>query len=312
MNKFKNINSSSSSSSHNNFARATTSFAKRSVFCIGLLTLLGSVSYGLNSITVDGVTYEQVKFQKEFPLSLFIKHADGATFLKKTDLTKDQITSLVSSKAQNNDKNQSQLTQTTVDDGYSYERDSNNNITSVRTPDSVTAVVCNNFKDTPELTSVYIGNNIVKFGANNFEGEKLVKFEVSPENPHYTSENGDILSKDKTTLIRVPSGKEGKYTTPKSVKRIGPEAIRHTNKLSEIVVGEGVEEIQNSGISGRLDSLESIVISENVTKIDNDAFSGPFNALISISLPEKFQTEEEFERIGLGKNRLKLVKQKPQ
>ena len=137
-----------------------------------------------------------------------------------------------------------------------------------------------------------------------------MKFEVSPDNPHYSSEEGVILSKDKTALVRVPTGKEGKYTTPKGVKRIASEAIWHTTKLSEVVVGEDVEEIERLGISGRLDNLQSIVISQSVTEIHDGAFSGPFNALVSITLPEKFQSEQEFERIGLGAARWASLQRK--
>ena len=267
---------------------------------IPLLLLLASISYGLDSVTVGDVTYEQIKLKKEYPSSLFIEHAGGTAFIEKSKLTQDQVASIVSGQSQRNDVNTAQAGESPADDGYIYERDSGGNITSIRIPDAVRAVECTKFQDAPELTSVYIGKEMENFGAQNFQhSEKLVKYEVSPENPHYSSEDGDVLSKDKTVLVRVPAGKEGKYATPEGIKRIAPEAIRHTTKLSEVVIGEGVEEIERSGISGKLDSLTTIVVSQSVTRIQDAAFSGPFNALVSISLPEKFQSEQEFERIGL-------------
>ena len=277
---------------------------------IPTLLLLASMSYGLDSVTVGDVTYEQIKLKKEYPSRLFIEHSGGTAFIQKSKLTKEQVASIVSGQPQGSDGNQTQSGQDSADDGYIYERDSNNNITSVTIPDSVRFVECLKFKDTPELTSVYVGKSVEKFGGQNFEGEKLVKFEVSPDNPHYSSEEGVILSKDKTALVRVPTGKEGKYTTPKGVKRIASEAIWHTTKLSEVVVGEDVEEIERLGISGRLDNLQSIVISQSVTEIHDGAFSGPFNALVSITLPEKFQSEQEFERIGLGAARWASLQRK--
>ena len=139
----------------------------------------------------------------------------------------------------------------------------------------------------------------------NFGHPKLVKFEVSPDNPYYTAEDGVILSKDKTVLVRVPTGKEGKYTTPKGIKRIASEGITH-NRLSELVVGEGVEEIERHGIRIRHGwdqggGLTNIVISPSVTKIHDGAFAGASDAFFQISLPEKFQSEEELNRIGLDK-----------
>ena len=277
---------------------------------IPLLLLLASISYGLDSVTVGDVTYEQIKLKKEYPSSLFIEHSGGTAFIQKSKLTEDQVASILSGQPQSSDGSQTQAGQDSAHDGYIYERDSNNNITSVKIPDSVRFVECLKFKDTPELTSVYVGKSVEKFGGQNFEGEKLVKFEVSPDNPHYSSEEGVILSKDKTALVRVPTGKEGKYTTPKGVKRIATEAIWHTTKLSEVVVGEDVEEIERLGISGKLDSLTNIVVSQSVTEIHDEAFSGPFNALVSITLPEKFQSEQEFERIGLGAARWASLQRK--
>ena len=278
---------------------------------VPLMLLLASLSYGLDSVAVDGVTYEQIKLKKEYPSSLFIEHSGGTAFIQKSKLTEDQVASILSGQPQSSDGSQTQAGQDSADDGYIYERDSSGNITSIRIPDAVRAVECTKFQDAPELTSVYIGKQMENFGAQNFQhSEKLVKYEVSPENPHYSSEDGDVLSKDKTVLVRVPAGKEGKYATPECIKRIAPEAIRHTTKLSEVVIGEGVEEIERSGISGKLDSLTNIVVSQSVTQIQDAAFSGPFNALVSITLPEKFQSEQEFERIGLGAARWASLQRK--
>lgn len=272
------------------------------------MLLLASTSYGLDSATVDGVTYEQIKLKKEYPSSLFIQHSGGTAFIQKSKLTEEQVASLVSGVTPSQDTAEAEARpkQEVADDGYTYERDSNNNITSIRIPDSVRAVECLKFKDEPELTSVYLGKKMQKFGAMNFDDPKLVKYEVSPDNPHYSAEAGVVLSKDKTVLVRFPTGKEGKYTTPKGIKRIASEAITH-NRLSELVVGEGVEEIERHGIRishgwDQGGGLTNIVISPSVTKIHDGAFAGASDAFFQVSLPEKFQSEEELNRIGLDKD----------
>ena len=278
-------------------------------FIIPLLLLLASISYGLDSVTVGDVTYEQIKLKKEYPSSLFIEHSGGTAFIQKSKLTEEQISSITSGKSPSNDAAEARPKQEIAEDGYIYERDSNNNITSIRIPDSVRKVECTRFANVPELTSVYLGKKMEKFGAQNFDDPKLVKFEVSPDNPHYTTEDGVILSKDKTVLVRVPTGKKGKYTTPKGIKRIASEGITH-NRLSELVVGEGVEEIERHGIRIRhgwehdalQGGLTNIVISPSVTKIHDGAFAGASDAFFQVSLPEKFQSEEELNRIGLDKD----------
>jgi len=267
------------------------------------LLLLPSISYGLGSVTVGDVIYEQIKLKKEYPSSLFIEHSGGTAFIQKSKLTEDQVASILSGQPQSSNENTAQAGQSPADDGYVYERDSSGNITSIRIPDSVTAVECLKFKDAPELTSVYIGKNTKAFGAQNFHGEKLTKFEVSPENPHYCSEDGVVLSKDKTILVRFPTGREGKYTTPEGVKRIEIGSFNHANKLTEIVVSEGVTEIGRIAFMGGFGALKSVVIADSVVKIEDEAFASPFEFLASVSLPAQFNTKAEFERIGLRADR---------
>lgn len=48
-------------------------------------------------LTVGQITYEDVSLKKEFPQSLFIKHAAGMTFLERGDLSEEQIAALVGS-----------------------------------------------------------------------------------------------------------------------------------------------------------------------------------------------------------------------
>lgn len=49
------------------------------------------------SLKVGDVTYENVSLRKEFPQSLFIKHAAGMTFVERGDLSEEQIAALVGS-----------------------------------------------------------------------------------------------------------------------------------------------------------------------------------------------------------------------
>jgi hypothetical protein len=49
---------------------------------------------GAPSLTVGGVTYKNASLKKEYPLSLFIHHDDGTAFIKRNQLSKEQLTEL--------------------------------------------------------------------------------------------------------------------------------------------------------------------------------------------------------------------------
>jgi hypothetical protein len=48
----------------------------------------------LPSLTVGGATYKNVILKKEYPVSLFIKHDEGTVFVKRNELTEEQLTEL--------------------------------------------------------------------------------------------------------------------------------------------------------------------------------------------------------------------------
>lgn len=49
---------------------------------------------GLPSLTVGALTYKNVVLKKEYPLSLFIKHDEGTAFVKRSELTEEQLREL--------------------------------------------------------------------------------------------------------------------------------------------------------------------------------------------------------------------------
>ena len=60
-----------------------------------LLSLVMSSSAALESLTVGVATYQNVTLKKEYPLSFFIQHDGGMTFIKRSDLTDEQTTDLL-------------------------------------------------------------------------------------------------------------------------------------------------------------------------------------------------------------------------
>ena len=142
--------------------------------------------------------------------------------------------------------------------------------TSVTIPDGVTIIKYGAFQNCTELTEVTFGNSITtieysafyyclslkqvtipksvtNIGVNVFfYCTALTHINVDAANPAYSSENGVLFNKDKTTLLRYPAAKPGTtYTVPKSVTCIGESAFGQCTALKELTLSENVSKIES-------------------------------------------------------------------
>lgn len=142
--------------------------------------------------------------------------------------------------------------------------------TSVTIPDGVTIIKYGAFQNCTELTEVTFGNSITtieysafyyclslkqvtipksvtNIGVNVFfYCTALTHINVDAANPAYSSENGVLFNKDKTTLLRYPAAKPGTtYTVPKSVTCIGESAFGQCTALKELTLLENVSKIES-------------------------------------------------------------------
>lgn len=82
-------------------------------------------------------------------------------------------------------------------------------LTSVTIPNSVTEIGLSAFEGCSSLTSVTIPNSVTTIGIYAFSGcSSLTEINVDVENPNFTSEDGIVYSKDKTSLLVCPGGKK--------------------------------------------------------------------------------------------------------
>lgn len=91
--------------------------------------------------------------------------------------------------------------------------------------------------------TLQLPSNLSFLDVTQFECPNTISFALSEDNPHYTVVDGVLFNKDKTELLLYPKGREGKYVVPPFVKKIGSWAFRSSNKLTEIELNEGLEEI---------------------------------------------------------------------
>ncbi len=186
-------------------------------------------------------------------------------------------------------------------------------LTEVTIPDSVTRLEMDAFQNCKSLKSVAIPENVYYIGYEVFYGceslteiklpdgvtriwgsvfagcTNLVKFEVNETNPNYCTIDGVLYSKDKTTVVRFPTGKEAEnYSVPNTVTNISYNAFSGCAGLKGISIPDSVVSIGSSAFADCI-NLTSANIPSGITEIEENVFSGCAK-LESINIPEGVTT----------------------
>jgi len=162
-------------------------------------------------------------------------------------------------------------------------------LTSIEIPNSVISSLDDAFYKCTGLTSIKIGSGVTSikststlnpFGSCN----KLQNIEVDGANPSFSSKNGVLFDKGKTTLLAYPLGRSGSYTIPDGVINIGIAAFGGNNGLTSVTIPNSVRTIGQRAFS-KCNGITSVTIPDGVTSIVNGAFSSCRN-LVSVTIPK--------------------------
>lgn len=154
-------------------------------------------------------------------------------------------------------------------------------LTSVTIPENVVDIGPQAFRRCNALTSVTLPASVTNINDTAFfDTGALTSFQVDPGNRFYKSENGLLLTKDGTMLVR---GVNGDAAIPSSVTAIGSCAFEGCVALRSAVIPPGVKSIGNFAFK-QCRGMKSVTIPESVTDIGQEAFWGCKN-LKSIAIP---------------------------
>lgn len=139
---------------------------------------------------------------------------------------------------------------------------------------SVTSIWKDAFYGCSSLISIAIPNSVTIIGYWAFGFcTGLISIKVDENNSNYSSLDGVLFNKDKTTLLQFPEGKiDTNYTIPNSIITIGDCAFRRCNKLSSVFIPNSVVTIGNFAFYD-CGSLTSLTVGNSVTSIGCAAFS---------------------------------------
>ena len=156
------------------------------------------------------------------------------------------------------------------------------NLTSVTIPNSVTSIGEYAFWGCSGLISVTIPNSVTYIGKGAFYYSSLT-IVVDNGNTAYSSENGILFNKTKTTLIQYPARKTGAYIIPNSVTFIGHDAFTSCTGLTSVTIPNSVTRVGILAFS-ECSGLTSVIIPNSVTHIYAEAFWG-CSGLTSVTIP---------------------------
>lgn len=111
-------------------------------------------------------------------------------------------------------------------------------------------------------------------GAEDFKSNSIERIEVCESSEYYTSKDGVLFNKGKSTLFVCPDknkGNEGVYKIPESVVIIGESAFCNCTELTNIIIPDGIMVIDDY-VFNSCTKLKEMVVPDSVVQIFNNAF----------------------------------------
>ncbi len=140
-------------------------------------------------------------------------------------------------------------------------------------PDNITCIAEYAFYKCKKLLTISIPQGVSNIGYGAFlYCDKLTAINVSVSNSNYTSQDGILFDKNKTTLIQYPVGRTAAaYAVPAGVQSINGKAFYYCSALTKISFPDTLTTIGVNAFEG-CTGLTEIVIPESTTTIESYAF----------------------------------------
>ena len=159
-------------------------------------------------------------------------------------------------------------------------------LTAVTIPEGVATIRNSAFERCSSLTEVNIPASAINIGSWVFDYcSALTAIHVAEGNTAYSSEDGVLFNKDKTTLVCYPIGKtETTYTVPATVTTFTTSAFENCTALAQINLPNSLTDMSLRTFYG-CTSLTEVTLPDGVTQLMGFNFYG-CSALEKVTLPE--------------------------
>lgn len=163
-------------------------------------------------------------------------------------------------------------------------------LTNVKLPDSVASIGSSSFRYCTNLVSVTFGKGLTRIDGDLFSDcNKLMSITVSDTNSTYSSIDGNLYNKEKTSFIRyAPAKTDSNFTIPNSVTSIKCYAFSQCSNLTDIIIPDSITSIEYCAFSF-CTNLTNLIIPESVNSIGRYTF-GRCISLTNITIPKRIKT----------------------
>lgn len=161
----------------------------------------------------------------------------------------------------------------------------NSTAKEIHVGDTVANIASLAFANCKSLGVVYIGNSVAVISADCFDNsEKLKGIEVSASNSSFSSVDGVLFTKDKTSLIRCPQSYVAEeYEVSEGVLSVGAGAFKGCNGVESVILP--AECTLSPGSFYLCTNLKTVVLPEGLVTVPDRCFFG-CALLEEISIPE--------------------------
>ncbi len=122
-----------------------------------------------------------------------------------------------------------------------------------------------------ELSTVTIPASVTQISPETFAGKIRANIEVDPKNTAFSSENGMLYTKDRQTLLSVPTAVHANISVPDGTAIIAENAFQEVWLCDTVTLPASVSSIGSNAFAGS--AVNTIVFEGNATQIAEDAFS---------------------------------------